>query len=183
VAHHPIHRNPPCAKPLSNNHIFGSSLGSSPNSQNDARNLDVSVGVPESPLNHGLFYAHQGGPVQVSPWTCSTGHTTSLPSPKGRHFPRRSAVGRCSRAVALSWSRTTGWSWLASQGRLQAVRLRSEASIDTDLAFFSSAHHPRLGLAEQFGCEVTEGGCLLVHCQGRPTSKGLYAAGDITASK
>ncbi len=64
--------------------------------------------------------------------------------------------------------------------RLQAVRLRSGASIEADLVFFSIAHHARLRLAEQLGCERTEDGCLLVDSDGQTTIEGLYAAGDIT---
>jgi thioredoxin reductase len=65
-------------------------------------------------------------------------------------------------------------------GRLQAVRLRSGASIDADLVFFSIAHHARVQLAEQLGCELTDEGCLLVDSEGQTTIEGLYAAGDIT---
>jgi thioredoxin reductase len=65
-------------------------------------------------------------------------------------------------------------------GRLQTVRLRSGASIEADLVFFSIAHHARVHLAEQLGCELTEDGCLLVNNEGQTTLEGLYAAGDIT---
>jgi thioredoxin reductase len=65
-------------------------------------------------------------------------------------------------------------------GRLQAVRLRGGASIDADLGFFSIAHHARVHLAEQLGCELTQDGCLLVDKDGQTTIEGLYAAGDIT---
>jgi thioredoxin reductase len=65
-------------------------------------------------------------------------------------------------------------------GRLQTVRVRSGASIDADLVFFSIAHHARVHLAEQLGCELTEDGCLLVDSDGQTTIEGLYAAGDIT---
>lgn len=39
-------------------------------------------------------------------------------------------------------------------GRLQTVRVRSGASIDADLVFFSIAHHAEVHLAEQLGCEA-----------------------------
>jgi thioredoxin reductase len=65
-------------------------------------------------------------------------------------------------------------------GRLRSVRLRSGASIDADLVFFSIAHHARVHLAEQLGCELTDEGCLLVNSEGQTTIEGLYAAGDIT---
>jgi thioredoxin reductase len=65
-------------------------------------------------------------------------------------------------------------------GRLQRIRLRSGASIEVDLVFFSIAHHARVHLAEQLGCELTEDGCLLVDSEGQTTIEGLYAAGDVT---
>jgi thioredoxin reductase len=65
-------------------------------------------------------------------------------------------------------------------GRLQTVRLRSGASIEADLVFFSIAHHARVHLAKQLGCELTDEGCLLVNSEGQTTIEGLYAAGDIT---
>jgi thioredoxin reductase len=69
---------------------------------------------------------------------------------------------------------------VGQRGRLQTVRLRSGASLEADLVFFSIAHHPRVQLAEQLGCEFTEDGCLLVDSEGQTTIEGLYAAGDIT---
>jgi thioredoxin reductase len=69
---------------------------------------------------------------------------------------------------------------VGQRGQLQRVRLRSGGSIEADLVFFSIAHHARVHLAEQLGCELTEDGCLLVDSEGQTTIEGLYAAGDIT---
>ena len=67
-----------------------------------------------------------------------------------------------------------------SDGELQAVRLRDGGVIPCSKAFFSIAHHPRTGLAEQLGCELTPAGCLGVDHEGRTNVAGVYAAGDIT---
>jgi thioredoxin reductase len=64
--------------------------------------------------------------------------------------------------------------------QLQSIRLRSGASIDANLAFFSIAHHTRADLAKQLGCELTKDGCLLVDEKGQTSIEGVYAAGDIT---
>lgn len=65
-------------------------------------------------------------------------------------------------------------------GDLQAVRLRNGGVISCTKAFFSIAHHPRIWLAEQLGCEITGDQCLDVDAEGRTSVPGVYAAGDIT---
>lgn len=69
---------------------------------------------------------------------------------------------------------------IGEPGRLRAVRLASGTTIDAEFVFFSIAHEPRLDLAEQLGCEITDEHCLLVDADGQTTVHGLYAAGDIT---
>ncbi|MDQ3147789.1 MAG: NAD(P)/FAD-dependent oxidoreductase [Actinomycetota bacterium] len=66
------------------------------------------------------------------------------------------------------------------RGALESVRLRGGTLVEAELAFFSIAHHPRLDLAEQLGCEITDDGCLVVDDDGQTSVAGVYAAGDIT---
>ena len=65
-------------------------------------------------------------------------------------------------------------------GDLRGVRLAGGDVIDADMVFFSIAHHPRLELAHQLGCDVDGDDCLSVDRDGRTTVEGCYAAGDIT---
>ena len=66
------------------------------------------------------------------------------------------------------------------RGDLRAVLLRSGIRLPADLVFFSIAHHPRVDLAAQLGCELTPEGCLVVDDEGRTSVEGVYAAGDVT---
>jgi thioredoxin reductase len=58
------------------------------------------------------------------------------------------------------------------RGDLRAVRLTGGGAIPCRLAFFSIAHHPLTGLAEQLGCERDQDGCLVVNTSGRPACPG-----------
>jgi thioredoxin reductase len=69
---------------------------------------------------------------------------------------------------------------LGERGDLRGVRLAGGNVLDADLVFFSIAHHPRLELAEQLGCEVDGDSCLIVDRDGRTSVEGCFAAGDIT---
>lgn len=69
---------------------------------------------------------------------------------------------------------------LGEPGALSGVRLAGGETLPCDLVFFSIAHHPRLTMAEQLGCEINEEGCLVVDMDNMTSVEGLYAAGDIT---
>ena len=69
---------------------------------------------------------------------------------------------------------------LGDRGRLEAVRLRSGQTLPCEVAFFSIAHHPVRGLAEQLGCELNEDGHVEVDEHGQTSVAGVYAAGDLT---
>jgi thioredoxin reductase len=66
------------------------------------------------------------------------------------------------------------------RGALRGLLLASGSLVPAELLFFSIAHHPRLSLARQLGCAVTEEGCLHVDRDGRTSVDGCYAAGDVT---
>jgi thioredoxin reductase len=66
------------------------------------------------------------------------------------------------------------------RGDLRAVHLRSGVRLPAELVFFSVAHHPRVDLAAQLGCELTSEGCLVVDDEGHTSVEGVYAAGDVT---
>jgi thioredoxin reductase len=69
---------------------------------------------------------------------------------------------------------------LGVRGRLEGVRLASGDLIEASYLFFSISHHPRLSLARQLGCEISDEGCLVVDRDGRTSIEGCYAAGDVT---
>jgi thioredoxin reductase len=66
------------------------------------------------------------------------------------------------------------------RGDLRAVHLGSGVRLPAELVFFSIAHHPRVDLAIQLGCELTSEGCLVVDHEGRTSVDGVYGAGDVT---
>ena len=66
------------------------------------------------------------------------------------------------------------------RGDLRAIRLEGGDSIECHLAFFSIAHHPLTGLAEQLGCQRDPDGYLVVDANGATTVPGVFAAGDVT---
>jgi thioredoxin reductase len=66
------------------------------------------------------------------------------------------------------------------RGSLESVLLQSGRALPTSLVFFSLAHEPRVGLAEQLGCELDDEGYVAVDAEGQTTVKGVYAAGDLT---
>lgn len=69
---------------------------------------------------------------------------------------------------------------LGPRGALEGVRLRSGAHLDCQVAFFSIAHKPVTGLAEQLGCALDEEGYVTVDDCARTSVAGVYAAGDLT---
>jgi thioredoxin reductase len=69
---------------------------------------------------------------------------------------------------------------LGDRGRLEGVRLRSGEVLEANYVFFSISHHPRLGLAQQLGCDINDQGCLVVDRDGRTSVDGCFAAGDVT---
>ena len=66
------------------------------------------------------------------------------------------------------------------RGDLRAVELRSGRRLAATQVFFSIAHRPVTGLAEQLGCRLTEEGCVEVDGEGRTSVEGVCAAGDLT---
>lgn len=69
---------------------------------------------------------------------------------------------------------------LGERGDLHAVRLASGEHLECRVAFFSIAHHPATGLAEQLGCALDADGHVTVDEQGQTSVPGVYAAGDLT---
>lgn len=69
---------------------------------------------------------------------------------------------------------------VGERGALRGVRLADGRLLPTSMAFFSIAHEPTLGLADQLGCRRTDEGVLAVDEHGLTSVPGVYAAGDIT---
>jgi thioredoxin reductase len=69
---------------------------------------------------------------------------------------------------------------LGRRGDLHGVRLQGGSVLPCQLAFFSIAHQPRTELAVQLGCRLTGEGCIEVDHEGRTSTPGVYAAGDVT---
>ena len=66
------------------------------------------------------------------------------------------------------------------RGELRAIRLEGGETVECELGFFSIAHHPVTGVAEQLGCERDSDGYLVVDATGATTVPGVFAAGDVT---
>jgi thioredoxin reductase len=66
------------------------------------------------------------------------------------------------------------------RGDLRAVRLTGGDAVPCRLAFFSIAHQPVTGLAEQLGCARDQDGYLVVDTSGATSVPGVFAAGDVT---
>ncbi len=69
---------------------------------------------------------------------------------------------------------------VGTRGDLRAIRLEGGDVVGCELGFFSIAHHPLTGLAEQLGCERDPDGYLVVDATGATTVPGVFAAGDVT---
>ncbi len=69
---------------------------------------------------------------------------------------------------------------LGGRGQLCGLRLGDGSQCACQIAFFSIAHKPRTGLAEQLGCELTEHGYVHVDHNGATSVPGVFAAGDLT---
>jgi thioredoxin reductase len=69
---------------------------------------------------------------------------------------------------------------LGERGQLRALQLNGGSQCACQIAFFSIAHKPRTALAEQLGCELTEGGYVHVDYNGATQVPGVFAAGDLT---
>jgi thioredoxin reductase len=69
--------------------------------------------------------------------------------------------------------------FLGSRGALEGVRLQSGRVLPASLVFFSVAHHPRVELAAQLGCELDDEGYVAVDDEGLTSVEGVYAAGDL----
>jgi thioredoxin reductase len=64
-------------------------------------------------------------------------------------------------------------------GRLTHIELADGTSLERDALFFNVAMHPRVDLAVQLGCELTEQGFIASAPQERKTSvEGVYAVGN-----
>lgn len=68
---------------------------------------------------------------------------------------------------------------IGERGALEGVRLRHGEVLPCALAFFSIAHHPRAGLADELGCERDHDRCVVVDDEGCTSVPGVYAAGDL----
>ena len=66
------------------------------------------------------------------------------------------------------------------RGALKAVRLAGGGTVECTMAFFSIAHQPVTGLAQQLGCELDSEGYVRVDDEQQTTVAGVYAAGDLT---
>lgn len=71
-------------------------------------------------------------------------------------------------------------SLMGEPGRLRGVRLQDGRAVAGERLFFSYAHLPSNGLATQLGCELDEGGQVMVNALQLTSVDGVYAAGDIT---
>lgn len=71
-------------------------------------------------------------------------------------------------------------SLVGEPGQLRGVRLRGGRVVEGTKLFFSYAHLPVNGLATQLGCELDEGGQVVVNALQLTSVDGVYAAGDIT---
>ena len=69
---------------------------------------------------------------------------------------------------------------LGERSRLEGLELQSGRVLKTSLVFFSLAHEPRTGLAEQLGCELDAEGYVAVDGEGQTSVPGVFAAGDVT---
>lgn len=65
------------------------------------------------------------------------------------------------------------------RGALTGVELADGRIVAAELLFFSVDHAPRVGLARRLGCRVDEEGYVEVDADGRTTTDGVYAAGDV----
>lgn len=66
------------------------------------------------------------------------------------------------------------------RGALEAVRVAGGDTVECTMAFFSIAHQPVTGLAQQLGCELDSEGYVRVDEEQQTTVAGVYAAGDLT---
>ena len=69
---------------------------------------------------------------------------------------------------------------VGARGALESVRLAGGRTLPCTMAFFSIAHRPITGLAEQLECALTVEGCLEVDDCCRTSVAGVYGAGDLT---
>jgi thioredoxin reductase len=69
---------------------------------------------------------------------------------------------------------------LGERGALEGLELSGGRVLKTSLVFFSLAHEPRTGLAEQLGCRIDDEGYVAVDQEGQSSVPGVYAAGDLT---
>ena len=69
---------------------------------------------------------------------------------------------------------------VGERSSLEGVRLASGQLLECQLGFFSIAHLPNTGLAEELGCELTGEGCVEVDHEAATTVAGVFAAGDVT---
>ena len=67
-----------------------------------------------------------------------------------------------------------------TRGDLKGVRLAGGDEIPCGVAFFAVDHRPRVSLATELGCKLTEEGCVVVDDRCRTSVPGVYAAGDLT---
>lgn len=68
----------------------------------------------------------------------------------------------------------------AEDGKMRSLQLESGRVLEAQMGFFSIAHHPRIELAEQLGCELDDDGYIAVGPHGETTVDGVFAAGDCT---
>lgn len=68
---------------------------------------------------------------------------------------------------------------VGERGALEGLRLASGRVLPAAMLFFSIAHVPRTGLAEQLGCEIDDEGYVVVNDCGMTSVDGVYACGDL----
>jgi thioredoxin reductase len=69
---------------------------------------------------------------------------------------------------------------LGERGALAGIELDGGTCVDCSMAFFSLEHEPITDLAEQLGCDLDDGGYVVVDGEGQTSVPGVYAAGDLT---
>lgn len=69
---------------------------------------------------------------------------------------------------------------IGARGALEGVRLSSGKRVECDRIFFSLPSHPDSSLAASIGCEIDDGGYVIVDDEGATSVEGVFAAGDIT---
>jgi len=122
----------------------------------------------------GWTDAITGFALKLKGWARSVAVVTD-----GRSFEGDEACHRQLGAADIEVVEDDAVAFIGERGALEGVRLRSGRTLPCQLAFFSIAHHYNADLADQLGCERTEGGCVRIDREGCTSVPGVYAAGDL----